>query len=315
MCHSTKHLNMISKFHSDSISAIATSSCGRFVATGNSGVEPKVAIWRTDSCVIEWILPEIQKYSVAAIAFSPSNQYLAVVGGDDMHTLSIYCWKTDVLLSRCYCGGRSVLGVCFNDSESECVVFGHNLLSFAKNVLNGYPSLQRANFGDIGRLQIFLCCEHFVGFPTIGTGDGNFYIFQSGLIKHSIKAHIGAVNSLSKSADGKKLVSGGSDGIVRLWDEGLQCLEEFNILNITGSFDVVIRSVSFDMNGKNLLIATRSGDIFVIDADNSCMLGNLLVQGHGIKGLFGLATHPTKHEFATSGDDCTIRYAVIHSFI
>ena len=31
------------------------------------------------------------------------------------------------------------------------------------------------------------------------------------------------------------------------------------------------------------------------------------MSGHGIRELWGLATHPTKEEFATCGDDCTIR--------
>ena len=37
------------------------------------------------------------------------------------------------------------------------------------------------------------------------------------------------------------------------------------------------------------------------------MNGKVLVNGHGCRSLWGLAVHPTKEEFATCGDDASVR--------
>jgi WD40 repeat protein len=52
---------------------------------------------------------------------------------------------------------------------------------------------------------------------------------------------------------------------------------------------------------------TQGAEIIEVGVKSGTMLGKPLLQGHGMRELWGLATHPTKDEFITSGDDATIR--------
>ena len=65
--------------------------------------------------------------------------------------------------------------------------------------------------------------------------------------------------------------------------------------------------MSFSQDGRDLLIATRGAEIFEVHIADGSLKGKVLVKGHGVRALWGLATHPTKEEFATCGDDATIR--------
>lgn len=96
--------------HDDDVTCLAVSPSRRFVASGQIGRAPKVCIWEPleDStskyisahAVIEDIPPaKLFERKVASVAFTEED-LVAVVGGDDANTISIFNWKTEEQLFK-----------------------------------------------------------------------------------------------------------------------------------------------------------------------------------------------------------------------
>jgi len=65
--------------------------------------------------------------------------------------------------------------------------------------------------------------------------------------------------------------------------------------------------VAYNNDGNNIVVGTRGAEILEIAVRSGALVGKPLLTGHGQRELWGLATHPTKNEFITSGDDAVIR--------
>jgi microtubule-associated protein-like 6 len=307
--------------HTDAIISFATSTDGVLAATGQLGSHPFIAVWNTVTCEVISSLKDIHVNGICALKFSPNNSLLAVVSLDEQHTISVYDWYTDCLISRSYGGMQRVYDVCFSPCGNKLVTCGDQDIKLWNNVQIALISSSRPTIGDLGTIsQQFLCCVYFDSYPIIATQDGNLYIFENDRLRRSVKAHTGPVSCLDVSSQGNFLVSGGRDGIVRVWNVAFDCMKEINIMDVLGKTQSVkVRSVAFNRDGRDLVIATRGAEIFEVHISDASLKGKVLVKGHGVRALWGLATHPTKEEFATCGDDATVRiwdaknYSSIHT--
>ena len=304
--------------HSQAISAFACSRNGKYVATGEMGHSPKVCVWNSRTCATLRILPDSQLKSVLCLAFSNSSDVLAVVGLDYDHTLSLYDWRSNTLLCRGFGGSRRIVDICFSDNDQQILSCGIKEVKLW-NISTWSLSCRKQVIGDGGRAQPFLCGVFFVGSPTVGTVDGHLYVFEKNSLHHAVKAHAGGVHALSVSLSGEQMVSGGKDGLVKLWNSELDCVKEFSVDSILPvsqpSVSSRVRSVCFSKDGQFLLIGTRGAEIFEVRISNSSLVGSKpIMQAHGCRELWGLSTHPTRDEFVTSGDDSTIRLWDAKSF-
>lgn len=296
--------------HTEGISAYATSADGSLVATGQLGVRPRVFVWSSETCQALVSLSELQMKSVTALAFSSARDnytLLAVVGLDDDHTISVYNWRLNYVVSKGYGGSNHILDVCFSDNSRELTAVGVKYINMW-NVSKRGMSNKRPVIGDIGRMQPFLCVVYFADSTVVATSDGNLYSFVNYSLKSIMKAHEGAVNAMHVSMDGLQLVTGGRDGACRVWNQALECVKEITVEGCITSCSPRVRSVAFSPDRSRLVIGTRGAEIFEATIrDATAVSPKPVVSGHGIRELWGLATHPTKEEFATCGDDCTIR--------
>ena len=271
------------------------------------GHQPFVAVWDSTTCQTLATIPELHPRAISAMAFSRSADLLATVSLDEDHTISVYDWKRSMVMCRAYGGSAHVLDVCFSDDDQSLVTCGVKEIKFWAGVMSRAPTSSRPTLGEIGQLQPFLCCRYFAGNPTVGTSDGNLYIFVDNSLRHAVKAHDGAVTAMDVSLLGNLLVTGGKDGAVRIWSVHLECSKEITIDSVLQSSGPRVRSVAFSADANNLVIGTKGAEIFEIAIRSGSLVGKPLSHGHGCRELWGLATHPTKEEFVTSGDDATIR--------
>lgn len=99
---------------------------------------------------------------------------------------------------------------------------------------------------------------------------------------------------------GKGLITGGGDGIIILWNTSM--VEERRIdlkAPEVRSMLPKVRSVVENDKGA-VLVGTRGGEIVEFGAGPKPLV---LMRGHYEGELWGLATHPTKEEYITVGQD------------
>lgn len=305
--------------HHQSISSFVCNREGSLIATGEIGYKPQVFIWDGKTCATVGLISDLQAKAVVALAFSNNSELLAVAGLDVDHTITIYNWKQNLVLCRALGGSRRINGICFSDADNELLTCAHkenkvwaistwSLTSKVLSLTNG------------GKEQPFISCCYFNSNPVVGTIDGHLYVFENKTLQKAIKAHDGGVHALHVSYNRTMLVTGGKDGMVRIWNNSFDTVKEINTDYLLTNAGLVVvstrvRSVCFSRDGNFLLVGTRGADIFEIRISNSSLVGSKpLLQGHGSRELWGLASHPTKAEFVTCGDDGTIRVWDIKSF-
>lgn len=255
---------------------------------------------------------------MSCIAISPNKDYIALVNLDKDHTISVYDWKTNVVVSKFYGGCNHILGIFFTDNKEDevegnnglgLVTYGVKELRFWKAITTRFPTSIRPKIGEQGTLQTFLCGEVFLGRPVIGTSDGFLYVFSETAMTNLAKGHSGPLTALDVCAAKKWMVSGGKDGTVRVWNADMSCIKEFVLDSLLETMNPSVRSVAFNVQGTHLIVGTRASEIFELSVVNGAKVGEKsLVEGHGIRQLWGLASHPTKEECITAGDDSTLRY-------
>ncbi len=95
----------------------------------------------------------------------------------------------------------------------------------------------------------------------VGTTDGHIYQFLGGTLKTAIKAHTGPVHALYVCKEG--LVSGGKDGLVKVWTPAMDIVGEFDLKKL-GSLEPGVRSVCWDVPRKRLLVGTVGAEIYEV---------------------------------------------------
>jgi WD40 repeat protein len=109
-----------------------------------------------------------------------------------------------------------------------------------------------------------------------------------------LKGHVGAVSSIAISADGKRIVSGGEDRIVRIWDIE-KCAE---IQTLVGHKSQVL-SVAFSPNGKRVASGGKDKTIMVWDATDGGKVFKIADLKTPVTGV--LFSQSGKWIFSTSG--------------
>lgn len=91
--------------HNDKVTCLALSPTGRYLASGQQthpGFQADVIVWDLSTLEVRHRL-RIHKVGVQGVAFSPSEEFLATLGGDDDKKLVIW----DLNTGKAICGGQA----------------------------------------------------------------------------------------------------------------------------------------------------------------------------------------------------------------
>lgn len=172
---------------------------------------------------------------------------------------------------------------------------------------------------------------------VIGTATGDLYIYDERETSDAVEnAHKSAVLCLAEGNNCLFLVSGSKDHHVKVWNQALQPISDFDISSYS-CVDASIASIDISPMGLQaghliLLAGTYGGEIIEISSqkpdvnnnnntkkmiDNNSSnihydltnaMVNVLIYSHFDGELWGIATHPLDANiFASVGDDSTLR--------
>ena len=308
-CSGGKKTQRFIRAHDDDVTTLAIHPDGNTVATGQIGKVPDIKIWDSTSGKTLQTLSGFHRRGICRLAFSDDGSTLISVGNDNDHSIAIYDWANKKLKASAKGDKAKILDVVFKPrSTTEFATCGVKHVKFW-TIQGLNVSGKKAILGKKGKLQAFPTCAFVNESLVVGTADGSLYKFVDRQLKLARKAHDKAINTFFLTGD-NQLVSAGRDGQVMFWDTSLNNSKKIDVKAVLhgSSCRSVIRSVCLNSAMNKLLLGTEGSEIFELDVETCQDLHHgPLVCGHYKDELWGLAESPVKREFATVGDDGTLR--------
>jgi WD40 repeat protein len=258
--------------HTNMVSCIAISKCGKFIASGQQthmGFQADIIIWDFESRKLIKRLA-LHKVKVQALAFSPSGKYLASLGGEDDN--SVIVW--DMVKYAAICGspastdssGVTLSLAYLNKSDTQFVTGGHGTLRVWE--LNPEKRKIRATDCQTGQIKRIVKCitvDEKDEFMYCGSTTGDLLQVSLGskLFKHAgppKEKEFFSMGILASaiSPKGDQVVIGSGDGTIAVL--GLPKLNIIKSTKVSGS----VTSISFE-SGAKFTAGTAHSNIYVVD--------------------------------------------------
>ncbi|TMW47455.1 hypothetical protein DOY81_007466 [Sarcophaga bullata] len=118
--------------------SVAFSRCGRYVATGECGINPAIKVWELEApngnleqCTGGNVIAEFvdHKYAVTCVAFSPTGKYLVSVGSQHDMIVNVFDWKSNLKMASNKISSK-VSAVSFAEDGSYFVTVGNRHVKY-----------------------------------------------------------------------------------------------------------------------------------------------------------------------------------------
>jgi WD40 repeat protein len=356
--------------HSSSVTCLSLHPLREVAASGQEAVvgdlSPSIMIWEVSSKNVLVTLKGKHVRKITALDFSPDGRFLVSIGGDEMHMVAVYDWQ------------RSSAPVFFDNGHLEDIaMIRHNFLrqpsgsAFDMEFCQvgrkhikvwGYDARGKNDRGKIMTLRqskgllegqkqcepqtVFSCVFNDKDEAVVGVEQGHILFYQRNPkggnreIGYRIdSAHNGPVLCLCFCEAG--LVSGGRDGMVKIWEEGSRAegsrsrgsgrvggggsrqgtrgelrhstRRKYDIRGLASDgMQQMCAPTTIDYHEKVLLVGTSVGMIVTIDLKpgpdkEPASAIRCIVMSHTLN-CGGLVTSPTGSDyFLTASEDCTLK--------
>ena len=298
--------------HEGDIVALALHPTGQYVATADRGPRPRIWIWDATSGNAITSFGNFHRGSIPVLSFSSGDgSRLVSVGRDENHTIAVYHtltgnWDDGRLQAYAQAGKQDVLFACFvaGGGEFELLTGGVHTVTFWKTVGGGTLEATRAYFGRRGKVQTLTCACSIRQLLVTGTVSGHLYTWdqEKRTILQSIKAHASTVNAIvaRTTLKGDFFVTGGRDGVIKLWNTSMHCIKAFNMTEARPPpRNPSVRSVSINDVGNTILVGTQGSELFEItniQATADITGATLLQRGHFSYELWGTSEQSPRSE-------------------
>ena len=318
--NSKENTQVINTEHDDDIICLSVHPAGHTVATGEIGKEPKIVIWDANTGITVKVI-KFHKKGVSNISWSASGTLLISIGMDDDRTVCVHNAKTGNIVGL----GKVGRGI---DVYSLTVMGDSNFITGGKNHVKFWdlPSPTSAG-GEISSKggsyhksvdDKNVICSSFLGTDFVtGMKNGKILLWKEKTNTKVVDAHEGPCTSMcclvdantgkGDSSQGPRIISGGNDGFVYIWNLQFVKIWSFD-LSKSQPASVSPQIHSLSTREGRVLVGTKGGEIYEVNILNSNELYRWQQSHYGDRAeAWGLAVHPNSHKFATSGDDGTIR--------
>lgn len=237
------------------LTSIAYSPDGKMIASGS--YDKKVRLWHVASGNVDGELP-VHKDNVMAVAFNRDGSLIASVG-DKSAVVSEVAPPHRVLWQQAQHGGEAT-AVAFSPDGSRLASADRHGAVFMWDAQSG----QEIWTQRLDKMQLLTLAFNPDG-SSLAVGAAGAIVFLNARDGAAAKpiAVPGDVSSIAFDTDGKRLVSGASDGMVRLWDVS----QRVPIGQAFEGHDKLVNSVAFSADGKTVASVGADGRILLWDAD------------------------------------------------
>lgn len=166
-----------------SITCVAFSPCGRYLATGETGHQPSVRVWDTQE---RTQVGEFQghKYGCSCVAFSPTQKYVVSVGSQHDMIVNVWDWRGGVKVASNKFSSK-VKAISFAENGSYFVTVGNRHVKFwylevARGSKFKEPVPLTGRSAILGEQRNNYFCDVACGKGDMG--DSTFAITKSGLL-------------------------------------------------------------------------------------------------------------------------------------
>jgi uncharacterized caspase-like protein len=243
---------VIEEAHKDIVKSLASSSDGRYIASG--GEDGTIRLWESDTKRLENI-DSGHKASVSSIAVSHDNLYIAF-GGEDG---TVHLWDRNT--KRVSKFSKQHKGIV------HAVAFSPDGRYIASGGEDDFICLWDKEWGGLGRRlpghkgkvsSVVFSQDREGRYIAAGWEDGTIRLWsrKTGRVKSAFDTHRGGVNSVAFSPDGIHIASGGDDSTVRLWILGSNGGQAKVITKHKGR----VNTVTFSHDPEGRYVASGSED-------------------------------------------------------
>lgn len=327
--------------HYDEITCLDVHVPTSIAATANKGAGNIIAcVWSTDDGKILNRLNCGAVNAISAISFSPDGKLIATACQDRDHTVKLFHWQSGVMKASVVGGPQKILTLGFSNvtGANVCRILqgGEKHFQFLELVNSSSFTAKQGKYGAgikksnvlcVAALPLALSAEAGGNEFLMGMSDGTIGIVPRGDRRAASFAPIqkGSITSLCvikiKDATAEegpqfKIVSAGTDGQIKVLDQELQPLQEFDLYKKDkyGLYGMGklrgIKSLCVDKANRKIMYGTTAGEIGEIAIENGANINegtNLLVNGHFRDELHAVSSNPVRQECVTAGDDRTLR--------
>ncbi|KAK3267854.1 hypothetical protein CYMTET_23613 [Cymbomonas tetramitiformis] len=189
----------VAEGNTDDILCMARHPNKTVFATGEIGRRPKIIVWDATNMQEMAQMAGFHRRAVLSMCFSPGDgNYLASVGKDNDHSVALYDWQKEELLTTFAGDQNPVLCVSWSPFDGTLVTTGVKHVKFCPELTSPSKPItkgarvkpKKGIISKKGKIQNFYTATFIArGKTVVGTRGGELYVFDGTQLMHAIKAH------------------------------------------------------------------------------------------------------------------------------
>jgi WD40 repeat protein len=316
--------------HEHDITCFAVHPNGEMVASADAGQGGQVLVWNIHSMQVISRVSTLPMQSASSLCFSRgSGDLLLCVMNNKENTMLALEWESNKRAGIEKGGSSQVLAMAAHPDEEVIVTCGHKHIRFWK-LDKGHMFPTNGSFGA-GKPQTLICIDFTQEedddvrpLTLTGAQNGCIYVWREHHLDRIIVAHSSPILDICVTLDGA--LTCGIDGLVRLWSCDWTSSVRLDVAELTrgllgfssGSITpvqsvVLLMDESGEAETRRIVVGMETNEVYLF-----CFEGHpedvdvlpetqILVQGHSKGHLCQVCAHPSLQEFATIGQDKTLR--------